>query len=207
MFRWNGGSASFRKKLLKKMPEKNNKVIVSKYFSKNQNSNKEINHAKDNKDNLNITNRANSKYTMPLDNQQFNIHTYREKASMKNSHNEQNIKLMLEPSDHEAYPLTFNTNDILMVDPSYIKIFNSQEDKHVFNSVCQNYNAIVSPLTKSHINKKDEIDIFHNESINNKMKNDFVLNSHFSISNQTIFHKVSDLRDAQTQTNLNKIFH
>lgn len=205
MFRWNGGSASFRKRLLRKMPDKNNKVIVSKYFTKNQNSrNSQISHGNDINDNLNILNDIDINHN--IKHNQSSEHRIAEKRcsttiSTKDS-GENDLKIMMEPSEHELCPITINSSDILLIDPSYMKIFGFQQDNQAVGSTNLNITSTMTQEMPTNQQNESKIYISQNKSINDAKKVNYLSDNQFSISNQTIFHKITHLRDIQTQTNM-----
>lgn len=205
MFRWNGGSASFRKRLLRKMPDKNNKVIVSKYFTKNQNSrNFQISHENNINDNLNIHNDIDINHTIIPN--QSSEHRIAEKScsttiSTKDS-DENDLKIMIEPSEHESYPFAINSSDILLIDPSYMKIFGFQQDNQAVESTNLNVTSTMTQEMPTNQQNERKIYLSQNKSINKAKKVNYLSDNQFSISNQTVFHKITHLRDIQTQTNM-----
>lgn len=207
MFRWNGGSASFRKKLLRKMPDKNNKATVSKYFSKNQASKKcDTNYQLEDKVDYCPLNIDHINYSIAYQTSKNNQFCDKKNiSSSKKDTNEYNIKIMIDPSEFELYPLNFNKTDILLVDPDFMKVASSQKENQDNSLTCINQNQIImnnDPQFVSTLELKSE---FGGDPLKDKTNNENVkiinrFNNQFKISNQTIFNRIIELRDIQTQT-------
>lgn len=197
MFRWNGGTASFKKKLLRKMPDKNNKIVVSKYFPKNHSkktnsvNQQENTDEYDYSDNIEIVNMSTSKIRSIND--QNNEKSYI--PSSKNFPSKQEIEIMIEPLGTELSTPTFSEADILMLDPTFIKAFGSQETNEDISSSSSSNN-----MNFASVNKVDKIHAFHHELKNEKPNKNPSSTHQYDISNHIIFDRNINLLDTRTQT-------
>ena len=102
----------------------------------------------------------------------------------------------MEPFEADLNFPKFNSNDILKVDPSYMRAFGYQEDTKIIYSPSQNYplnNQKKEDFSKIELNTLDE-------PKNTNLTQDFPSDNQYDISNHIIFDKIVDLRDIKTQT-------